>query len=90
MIKNKRLQRIEDQGQDRRNEVWKVRKEATTSKEAKFAIRDNNGVLITDKDEIHNRYVQYYQDLLKPRTPCPDSQDYINEIKHALFYNFQF
>ena len=82
-IKN-RLDRIIEQGSDRRNEIWKVRKEAIKSKDVKLAIKSQAGKLLTEKVDIEERYIQYYKDLLKPRDPNPENSEIIEEISRTF------
>lgn len=76
-----RLDRIQSRGCDKRNEIWKIRKRATTAKEPKLAIKSANGKLLTEKDDILARYNEYYTELLKPRTPQQQSMEYIKEME---------
>ena len=75
----KRMDAILMTGADRRNEIWKIRKKATNTKEPKLAIKNENGELLTDKADILNRYNEYYTNLLQPRPPNPGSIEYINQ-----------
>lgn len=79
-----RLQRILDQGQDKKNEIWKVRKDGMKSREVKLAIKTETGKLLTNKDDICRRYIEYYKDLLQPRPPNSSNVEYIKEIEQTF------
>ena len=57
------------------------RKKATSAKEPKLAIKNTNGKLLTEKDDIYARYNEYYSDLLKPRLPNQQSIEYTQQIE---------
>ena len=42
----------------------------------KLAIRSKEGQLLTDMEQIHTRYTEYYQDLLKNREVKPGYEEY--------------
>ena len=69
----KRLDSMMQKGHERSNEIWKIRKQAFRPEEQKMAIKDKEGNLLTCKDNIFNRFTEYYQELLKPRPPNPEN-----------------
>lgn len=79
-----RLDKIIEQGHDRRNEIWNIRKNVTRNREVKLAIKSIDGVLLTDEEEISSRYNEYYSDLLKPRSTDPDSSEYVHEMESTF------
>ena len=76
----KRLDSMMQKGQERSNEIWKIRKQALRPEEQKMAIKDKKGNLLTCKDNIFNRFTEYYQELLKPRPPNPENEDTTKEM----------
>ena len=58
------------------NEIWKVRKRNYDKAGPKLAIRSKEGQLLTDMEQIHTRYTEYYQDLLKNREVKPGYEEY--------------
>ena len=76
-----RLDRIQRKGCDRRNEIWKIRKKATSAKEPKLAIKNTDGKLLSEKNDICARYNEYYSDLLKPRPPKQQSIEYTQQVE---------
>ena len=61
-----RLDKMTNKGQIN-NEIWKIRKTYTSNKNPKLAVKDTGGKMITDADEIKQRYIQYYKELLTNR-----------------------
>ena len=49
------------------NEIWNIRKRYSGKNEAKLAVKDGEGNLLVNTEQIHRRYEEYYKDLLKPR-----------------------
>ena len=82
----KRLEMLASQGQDRRNDIWKIRKKATKTSDIKLAIKSSEGKLLTEKEEIHQRYNEYYKDLLQPRPTVPESIEYVSQVD-SMFEN---
>ena len=66
------------------SEIWKIRKNVTRRNEAKLAIDDKDGNLLTDQEEIRTRYVEYYEDLMKSREPDEQLLELI-EMKDEKF-----
>ena len=58
------------------NEIWKVRRRNYDKTEPKLAIKSKEGQLLTDIDQIHSRYTEYYSDLLKNRDIKPGYEEY--------------
>ena len=61
------------------NEIWQIRKKYTGKQEAKLAVRNEDDEIITETEEIHKRYQEYYRKLLQNR---PVHEEYVphNEI----------
>lgn len=80
----KRLESIMEKGNDRTNEIWKIRKRALHTDEQRIAVKDKNGAILTNKDNILNRYSEYYEELLKPRPITPENEQVTKQIEEQF------
>ena len=47
-----------------------VKKLKTNRKNISWAIKDKNGELLTSREEVHDRWTEFYEDLYADDTPC--------------------
>ena len=62
-------------GQVDSEELWSVRKTATKQSDIIMALQDDEGNTITDPIKIKDRYIDYYQELLKPRPQDKEAEE---------------
>ena len=49
------------------NQIWQIRKKSLNKADVKHVVKDSKGNILTNKEEILNRYQEYYTQLLKNR-----------------------
>ena len=76
----KRLENLLETRSEKANEIWRIRKSAFQHDEQRTAIKDANGKLMTNKDNIMKRYNEYFEELLQPRPVSSDNEKISKEI----------
>ena len=78
-IIKRRLEKVTQNKNQKSHEIWKIRRNLTTNTDPKMSVLDKKGELITEDTAIKERYIEYYQDLVKPRPPEEEAMDTIRE-----------
>ena len=84
-----RMQRIIEKQTTSTNEIWKVRSNIIKRPDIKVAVEDDEGKLLTNKDDILLRHNEYYQTLLTTRKPEPEAEDINKEIEDKFQLNME-
>lgn len=79
----KRMQQIVE-GEADKEDIWTVRRRATKQSEAIMALKDEKENMLTNPEEIQERYINYYTDLLQPRTPDPEAKETLNQFNKCF------
>ena len=79
----KRMQSIVA-GEADKEDIWTVRRRATKQTDSIMALQDNKENMLTDPEEIQERYISYYTDLLQPRKPETDAEETISEYNKSF------
>ena len=66
------------------NQIWQIRKRSLNKSDIKHVVKDSKGKLLTNKDEILNRYQEYYKQLLENRKIPTEYQEH-TELTHENF-----
>lgn len=85
----RRMQRIVEKQSTATNEIWKVRRNVIKRTDAKMAVEDNDGNLLTCKEDILLRHNEYYSSLLQARKPDPAAEGLNNEIEENFKLNME-
>ena len=85
----RRMQRIIEKQSTSTNEIWKVRSNIIKRPDIKMAVEDDEGKLLTNKDDILRRHNEYYQSLLTTRKPEPEAEDINKEIEDKFHLNME-
>ena len=83
---NKKLDRITNKG-DPTNEIWKIRKKNQAKIETMYPVQDKEGEMISEKTAIQDRYIEYYEELLKNRTPHDEYEMHAKTIEEEFKHN---
>ena len=69
-------------------DLWKIRKQILNKNEKRIAIKNTEGKLLTDEQEIINRYQEYNKNLLKARPPKVQTKEFVNLIEQQFKLNY--
>ena len=88
-IIKRRMEKMTQSKTMKSHEVWKIRRNLTSNSDPKMSILDKEGELITDSSSIKERYIEYYQELIKPRPPENEAIQTINQAHQKFDINQQ-
>ena len=71
------------------NEIWRVRSNVIKRSDAKMAVEDEEGTLITNKEDILLRHNEYYRSLLQTRKPESEAEQLNEEIENNFKLNME-
>ena len=54
----------------------------------RIAIKNKEGKLLTDEQDVFNRYLEYYKNLLKPRPPKVETKEFVDLIEQQFKLNY--
>ena len=80
----RRLKRFVNNRNSKANDIWKMRKRCMEKKEQKLAIKNENGEVITNKDDIFKEYERHFKQVLTNRTIKEGFEHYEKEINQQI------
>ena len=83
----KNCEEIRKDGKFNSGGFWKLKKRMNRKKEGIHAIEDKDGKLLTENNEIINRYGEYYEELLtttNKKTKLPENQETVRKVEEKF------
>ena len=71
-------------GEADKEDIWTVRRRATKQTDTIMALKDDEENMLTDPDEIQERYITYYTELLQPRKPDIEAEETILQYNKSF------